>query len=463
MGVDDRLKDLRGTSRRDFLRWTATVAAAMGLERARYLNVLNDTAGYAMAQAASCASTMRSVHLIGGNGGLANFQLLWPQVEIAMGNNQNYAFHALGQAQQVQGTDKPLVNAPESPFKTLGPKRQISAFMAGNNETHTGTPQSAATIGTGMSMLGAVAAIQMANPTLLPVIGVNPLNFGTAPGAPAIATVANAGGLVDLFNSAASRTLLTTPDAADLHERYYKAFLGLNRAAGRQTMVKSYNVGKVAANLLGRNLADQLRPTAADDQRYGINAGTATKFVEIARGMMTALKAFRLGLTSMVVLPAMRDDPHGLFGNGNQEAARVALTLGRIFDAFMAEASTIPDPACSGKTLGDTIVMTVHGDTPKTPLNRGGWPDGTPGNSNWMYVFGNGYLKTGWFGRVTTGNQAITFDPVTGNDAPGQPTSSTSNAAAAAVAYAVAKGDMRRVQDFYRGASINGIINPVQL
>ena len=34
--------------------------------------------------------------------------------------------------------------------------------------------------------------------------------------------------------------------------------------------------------------------------------------------------------------------------------------------------------------------MTIHGDTPKNPLDRGGWPDGTPDNSNWMYVLGAG-------------------------------------------------------------------------
>ena len=51
------------------------------------------------------------------------------------------------------------------------------------------------------------------------------------------------------------------------------------------------------------------------------------------------------------------------------------------------------------------------------------------------------------------------FDPVTGNDVPGQSSDVTATAAAGAAAYAVAKGDMRRVQDFYRGAGINGIVN----
>ena len=40
---------------------------------------------------------------------------------------------------------------------------------------------------------------------------------------------------------------------------------------------------------------------------------------------------------------------------------------------------------------------------------------------------------------------------------------STAAAASAAVAYAVAKGDMRRVQDFYRGEDIQGIVYADQM
>ena len=280
--MDQRLKDLRGPGRRQFLRWSATVAAALGLERATYLNVLNDHAGEAMANTGACATTMRSVHLVAGNGGLANFTLLFPQVAIATGTNPSFAFHAMGMATVANGTDKPLAYAPESPFQKLAITRQMSAYMAGANETHTTVPVTAATISAGSSMLAAVAAIQSANPSLLPVIGMNPIAFGTAAGAPAVASVADSAGLVGLFNSAASQTLLAKPATAALHEAYYKAFAGLNAAAGRQTMIPGLDTGKVAVNLLGRNLATQLTPTAADDMRYGINAGTATKFIEIA-------------------------------------------------------------------------------------------------------------------------------------------------------------------------------------
>ena len=87
--MDQRLKELRGTGRRDFLRWSATVAAVLGLERSRFLNVLGDSAGVAMADQAACPTTNRSVHLVAGNGGFAWFQLLFPHVAVALKGDGN--------------------------------------------------------------------------------------------------------------------------------------------------------------------------------------------------------------------------------------------------------------------------------------------------------------------------------------------------------------------------------------
>jgi hypothetical protein len=461
--ADPRLQNLRGAGRRDFIKWSATLAAAIGLDRARFLNVLSDTAGVAMADA-SCSPTAPCVCAVAGNGGLSNFTLLFPQVAVAQGaaSNPNFAFHAPGMATMATGTDQPLIYAPQSPFQKNTPTRQMTMFMAGSNETHTTAPVTAATISTSAGMISAVAAIQSANPTLLPVIGVTPLVYGTAPGSPPIAQVANSAGLVGLFNSQASQTLLNTPQNANLHEAYYKAFLGLNAAAGRTTMISPMNTGKVAANLLGRNLASVLTPTAADDVAYGITSSTASKFVEIAHSLCTAVKAFKLGLTNCVIFPAMLDDPHDMFDSGNTLATMTAATLGQIITAFMADCAAAPDPSCSGQTLADSIVMTIHGDTTKDALTRSGWPDGTAGNSNTLYVYGNGYLKTGWFGNLSATGSVTGWDPSTGAAVPGQASSMTAAPAGAAVLYAVSKGDSRRVEDFYTG-SIAGVINTTQM
>ena len=460
MGIDDRLKNLRGSGRRDFLRWSGTVAAVLGLERARFLNFVNDTAGSASADVGACSANLRSFHFIAGNGALSWFTLLFPFAAQATSTNANTAFHAMGKQVQATTTDKTWYYAPESPFQKLGKKFQVSAFMGGTNETHTSTPQSAATPSTSASMLAGIAAIQTAGPTLLPVIALNPFTFGTAPGAPATAAVANSAGLVDLFNSSASKTLLSVPADASLHEAYYKAFLGLNAAAGRSTMASGYQTGKVAANLLGKNLSDQLRPSAADDAAFGIVAGTPTNIVEIAHSVVTGLKAMALGLTSSLIIPALRDDPHGAFAGGDATAQPTVARLGKIFDQMMVMAQGMPDPTCGSKSLADNLMFTVHGDTLKDSFNRNGWPDGTAKNSNVLYVMGNGYLKTGSFGTINGDGTVTGWDPSTGADVPGQASSVTAANAATAALYAAAKGDGRRVQDFSR-AVVDGVINLV--
>jgi hypothetical protein len=278
-------------------------------------------------------------------------------------------------------------------------------------------------------------------------MAINPFVFGAAPGAPAPATVASSAGLVGLFNSAASKTLLQTPANAALDEGYFKAFLNLNSVAGRPSVQRVYDTSKVATNLLGRNLATQLAVSAADDARYGVTASTPTNVAEIAHALCTGIKAFALGLTSCLVLPAMQDDPHGAFQNMTTLAANVK-TLGKILDAFIADAMALPDPSgCSGKTLADSLVFTITGDTPKTALKASGWPDGTVNNHNLVFAWGGGWLKTGWFGGLDAKGVLTTWDPATGG-AGTQTSQALGTPAAAAVAYAVTKGDARRVQDF---------------
>ena len=55
--IDDNLKNLQGNARRKFLRWTTAMGAVLALDRSKVLNVINDSAGSAMADDASCAAT----------------------------------------------------------------------------------------------------------------------------------------------------------------------------------------------------------------------------------------------------------------------------------------------------------------------------------------------------------------------------------------------------------------------
>src|SRR5262245_38950745 len=153
--VDQRLKELRGTGRRDFLRWSATVAACLGLERSRLLNVLNETAGSAAADVAACADTALSWSVVDGNGGLSNWTQVFPIPAVISSTNAAYSHYALGKGVAGQGYDKPWMNGPDTPWQTNS-KWKMTAFVAGNNETHTAAPQSAINLG-GNSMIAAMA------------------------------------------------------------------------------------------------------------------------------------------------------------------------------------------------------------------------------------------------------------------------------------------------------------------
>src|SRR5262249_42571482 len=162
------------------------------------LNILSETAGTAAADTTACSTTARHIHVFDGNGGLSNWTQIFPFAKVIGSTNAAYSHYALGKAIPAPGYDKAYQYAPDSPWQNTPWK--VSAFLAGTNETHTGSPSSAANVGAN-SLVASSAAIQQANPTLLPVLAVGGIQFGAAPGAPAVAAVGAANQLVDLFNS----------------------------------------------------------------------------------------------------------------------------------------------------------------------------------------------------------------------------------------------------------------------
>ena len=450
----------RQLSRRGLIKWSLATGAFLGLPRWKVFESLEVAGGQALAADAACHPTARSVHIVAGTGGFAWFQLLWPHNDVAASGNGGFAFHAFGEQTMADGTDRPLTLGPEAPWKDLNGHLQVTALMSGTNETHTQQPTSSSTIDGGTSLFAACAAMQTTNPTLVPVIAIDDAPFGDAAGAPRVARVGSADQIVSLFNSAASREggLLANSADAELYDASYKALLSLNAAAGTPTTLRPFETGKTASSLLGTNLADALRPSDADLARYGIDGGSPTKLVEFAKSLVITAKAFTMGLTSSVLIPAFRDDPHGAFNDMGNLRATVR-TIGASLDAFRADLMATEDASCAGKKVGDNTVISIHGDTPKNPLDRNGWPDGTPGNSNWTYVLGAGQLKTGWFGGIDRSGGVTGWDPQTG-EAAQMSSGQTAMSASAAIAYAVAKGDMRRVNDFYRGVDIGGVVNP---
>lgn len=481
--ANHRLKDLRGDSRRTFLRMMGVGAAGFGLQRSGLLNYLLDEGGSALADDAACSTTNRSVHIVSGGGNYCLWQLLWPLPEVAMANNSSFAYHAPGEGFLHQG-DKPFYYGPESPFvdtATNMPTRPMTAFLAGTPVVHEITPERPIMINgdaaSGTGLFAALSAIQRSTVALLPVIGVSPAALGNAAGAPALAKVPGADDMVGLFNSAASRAILLASEDKALYETYYKALIGLRDAAGRPTWTRELLTMKKASNVIGLNLASQLQATSTDLQFYGVDqlaqttqviggAAGQARLMNMAKALITTKKAMERGLTNSVIIGLPPEtgaasgftDPHGAFDNMTNLRNTVKF-MGMFLDRFYKDLATAKDPSCTAKKLDETVILTVHGDHPHTPLDRNAWPDSTPGNSNWVYAMGNGYLATGWQGEGKANNTAMGIDPTTGA-AVAYDAVKSSNSACAAIAYAVAKGDMAKVKDYYKGKDITALVKP---
>jgi len=267
-------------------------------------------------------------------------------------------------------------------------------------------------------------------------------------GAPAPANVPTGLDIVGLFDSTASRAggLLANSTHAEVYRAHYATLAGLNRAATRPTTRAAYLTSRSAAQFVGVNLSSHLAVTSADEAAYGIDASTRPEIAALGRTLIVTAKAFQMGLTSSVVLPGLRDDPHGAFADLTTTTSTLA-DFKKVFDGFMAD--------LVARQLDNDVVITVEGDTPKTPVDFRSWADATPGNHNLAYIWSGGALKSGWFGSVDKTGAVTGFDPASGM-ARAYDGDAQARAAVAAVAYALT-GDLRRVQDFTR-TDITGLL-----
>jgi hypothetical protein len=115
----------------------------------------------------------------------------------------------------------------------------------------------------------------------------------------------------------------------------------------------------------------------------------------------------------------------------------------------------------SQKPLASNIVITMKGDTYKSPTNKAGWGDGTPQNSNLVYIYSSGQLLSGWFGDMSATGTAQGVGPdgklTTYNGA------NTAKYALASVLYATAQGDDRAIQGLAGGVQVSGIFGNVKV
>src|SRR4051812_25256499 len=224
----------REVSRRALIQWSLAAGAALGVSRGTILEVLERTAGKRTALAAAANPTKRSVHIRGGQGGCAWYQLLWPHNDVAAARRAGGSWTATAaQTRTITGTGGVLTTGPNTPWTTLPPERQVTALMAGVNEIHNQPPPKVVRALPSGSMFAIASVLQADIPTVVPVITVGSVGFGDAPGAPQPASATGADDIVGLFNSAASQAtgLLHSSNHADLYKAQYETLAQLNRAS----------------------------------------------------------------------------------------------------------------------------------------------------------------------------------------------------------------------------------------
>jgi len=342
-------------------------------------------------------------------------------------------------------------------------------FMCGQSQAHSnfpafnGTPAIITQNGNA-HIFSAAAQIQGAIHALVPAIGIqkngmSPNINPTPSGTPPFSNVPDAPSMVGLFSSAASQLAnrLMDPHNQLLYQQYYTALMGLTRWSGRPTYATATADAKTALELVVQNLGNQLMVQPGQETTWGGMLATMdAKLKPLADSMIIALNAFSLGLTAQVTTGAMFDDPHGNFAGPPPEPFDDSLAM--LMDSFQTQANMTADKLRGGgHMVGERLVCTIHGDTLKNPHQRSGWPDGTPGGSNVLFVQGAGYLPGGWFGDITAMNR-VNFDPMTGAANAMAPTAQCTSAACGAVLFAVSGGSTDIARMYYSADLGNLII-----
>lgn len=359
--------------------------------------------------------TLQALHIVGGVGSAAYFQLLWPQVEFALADRDIYsvppteAFATLEPSSEGHhfaadrvshewfATSKaPWIHADGTPYEGM----ELTGYLVSLNQTHTREPTTTV-LQSGFGLIPASSRYQISKRhTPHPVVMIRPEQFyGAAPDAPVPAIVDDAAAMAALYAESDGPDLTPTDEELSL-----------------------FGIGELSALS-----DDQLSP----EQRAALS--------EFGRQLIVAAKALRSDQSMTIMLPFAMGDPHSAFAEEElPRTENIAKALQMLLNGFY-------DLLAEAERDGD-VVITFSGDTMKNPSQPLGWPDGTPAASNAIYVVGKGHLRHGWFGRVRADGVAVGFDPASGSDLETPPTNLHQQLAMAAVAYAITVRDFEAVE-----------------
>src|SRR5271154_321339 len=134
MATRRRYIDIPDHARRDFIKWTIGLGAALGLRPWKVFEVQESIVGPAVADTAACAAANRFVGFVHGNGANSWNTLMWPHLaQITLAGSAHYAI-GQGVAQDASGPgDHPMLKGPDAPLLA---GKKITGIVCGTNDTH---------------------------------------------------------------------------------------------------------------------------------------------------------------------------------------------------------------------------------------------------------------------------------------------------------------------------------------
>jgi hypothetical protein len=441
-------------SRRALLGWMGAAGACLSIPAWKVWEVIEGTHGKAWAQDASCITNKRYISVDSGVGGQAVWTNMWTSQTLGQQASGNEAYTWIGQADrgELVQSDNPNANplwyspAGRLALEPITDKGRygIATFIVNGNQTHTQTATVTNLTTRGIGLQAAAGTFGIQNPGLLAGFAVSDPFVGAAPGAPQYVTVNNAAGVIDQVNSAATQAgaLLSNEQNASRWKANYDALMSLNKIAGLETTKNPFGIAKTGAFVIGKNLANLLRPTVDQETRYGYT-GQIGRVREFGELLAISANLFANNITSTIAFQGFNHDPHGAF-NDEIGFRQELMGYGQALKGFFEDMSQ-PDEVCSGSLMYQNLVMKWHGDTCKNWFNRGGWPDGTPTGAQSVYMFGGGDVRPGLYGDLT-GGTAIGWDVSTGAPSGAAPTQMETQHVAGITLHAIANRNNRAVE-----------------
>lgn len=434
-------------SRRALIKWTIAAGAGLGVARSSVHELLEKYAGKGIAQAAGTRPLSNSLVVVDGGGGLAHHTQIFPFSKVAGGAAGNSWRKGMNgtPGQAFAGTNYPSWTYDGDPFAAVSAKFRPATFMAGTNKTHN-IDQGLDTYGLNNKSMSAFAA-ELQGPVISNVIPALSVNVNVGASGVQFASANNVTAAVNLFDSVASKSLLQIQNQAELYASHFSILAGLNKIA--KNSKSSFKTANNASELLGKNLAAQLAVTPADVMRYAGTTTVPNGVLRYVQGFAFTIKAMGLGLTPNITFSGLQDDPHGAFDNPANGINLITPLMWKVYKTFVADLEATIDPLTQ-EPLARHFVMAVCGDTFKNPTNPAGWGDGTPMNSNVIFMpFHGGWVKSGEHGTITPGG-AVTITGPAGTEVAYNGAAGTRNAIGS-FAFALAKGDTRTIQNYIPG------------